>query len=144
MKITQEIIDRILEVMNGKGLNRSQFSRALGFERNRLSDIIGKFKKNPKTELSNVFINALELKYHINRQWLETGFGERDLRVKEKANDPEAVLLENFAHIAPRFQKRIIEDVKMYRKITDEERGILRVAEKRPSYGEGKKKPKGE
>ena len=137
MKVTQEIIDRILEVVDDKGLSRAEFSKRLAYEPNKISEIANKYTKN----LSNSFVNAMKREFNVNLKWLETGIGEKYIP-EESIKDPEVRrLVDNYYHCALHYRKRLVEDSDFYRMRSKLETGHLYVAEKKISYGE-KKKPK--
>ena len=138
MKVTKEIIDRILQVIDEKGFSKAEFSKELGYESNKISEIVNGYTK----ELTNQFMLIMKLRFGINPQWLETGTGEKYV-VYEKVQDPnELKLVRHYRSVNPKFQERLLDSSYTCYLEWGLETGYLSVSESKPSYG--KKKDEGD
>lgn len=83
MKTTPEIIERLELIIRESGLSRRQFSLILGRPVSEFFEIYaGRIKL-----LSDEFVQALELKFDINPEWLKTGRGPRKKNGKENGKE---------------------------------------------------------
>lgn len=139
MKVTRQIINRLAEIVNNSGLTKSGFSRKLGFSDHRLSEILNKHNEN----LSGNFLNGLEYHFHVNLKWLETGFGDHYIYKDLPPDNPKNIFLNTFDELTPRYRDRIMDDLMLYKELSEKEKSALRVAENQPRYG-SKRPPKNE
>lgn len=136
MKIDQGIIDRILEVVEEKNLSRAEFSHELGYESNKISEVINGYTK----ELSNQFVIILKLRFGINPQWLESGYGEKYIVHSSVTDQKEIHLLKNYRRLVPEYQDKLLQASDTYYLEWGVAAGYLTVAENKPSYGSKKDK----
>lgn len=80
------VAERIIEVVNAKGLNMSQFAREIGVT----PAYISKLKNEPDRIPSDRTIVDICESYSVNRVWLETGVGE-PFQPKNKQEELKAV-----------------------------------------------------
>lgn len=136
MKVNGEIIERLLEIMKEKGLSGAEFSRALSYESNKISEIVNGHTK----ELSGRFVRLMELEFHINPKWLETGIGKKYI-AHQSVTDPKILkLLKSIYSLNSRYLDRAIGLVDTFYLEQEVHAGRLYVAERKHSYGPGKKK----
>lgn len=101
MEITQDILDRLDQVIAQSGLSRRQFAISLGNSPSTITEI---FSKRIKT-FSGTFLKILELKHGINLTWLQTGAGNRYCNKIVVTNPKEESIIKNFRKLSPDNQK---------------------------------------
>ena len=133
MKINEEILIRLKQIIEESGLSRRQFALGIGHAPSTITEI---FTQRIRT-LSGSVITILELKYGINPTWLETGMGDK-WKHPEKINDHrEIVLLRQFRSLT-NGNKTMLEAFSetLHRQQGGDDEDESRVAEEKPLYDE--------
>ena len=92
MELTNEVRERLRQVVNKTGLSQKKFAEKINYSPNKISEILTGSNK----ALSRQFIQLLEDHFGVNPKWLETGFGSPCILSIQANTIEEQLLLKNF------------------------------------------------